>query len=352
MFAKVTPTQKARIVRALRANGEVVGFLADGANDTIALREADVGISVDGAVDIARDAADIILLEKDLTVLGHGVLEGRRTLANTMKYVKASASSNFGNALSIVLALGVPPFLPMLPIQLLVQNLTYDLAQLALPWDRVDADYLRRPRRWIAGDLSAFMLLLGPVSSVFDLATFAVLLWVFRAPEPLFQAGWFAEGLVSQILVVLVIRTHRLRGGARPSKPVLIVFAVAVLFGLSIVFTPAAVLLHLHPLPLAYLPWLAAIVTAYCACVRCDQTQLIRHAPTNHLTDRDGGSENDHAGNARPPGRRRRTRRPDRLRTAVPRPDGRAAHQRARRRRRHLVRAALRARFRRPVRHR
>jgi Mg2+-importing ATPase len=268
VFAKVTPTQKARIVRALRANDEVVGFLADGANDTIALREADVGISVDGAIDIARDAADIILLEKDLTVLGHGVLEGRRTLANTMKYVKASASSNFGNALSIVLASAFLPFLPMLPIQLLVQNLTYDLAQLALPWDRVDAEYLRRPRRWVAGDLTWFMLRLGPVSSMFDMATFAVLWWVFGAHQSLFQAGWFAEGLTSQILVVLVIRTFRLRGGARPSRPVLIVFALAVLFGLSIVFTPAAGLLHLHPLPLTYLPWLAAIVTAYCACVR------------------------------------------------------------------------------------
>ncbi|HEY4457851.1 MAG TPA: magnesium-translocating P-type ATPase, partial [Pseudonocardiaceae bacterium] len=242
VFAKVTPTQKARIVRALRANDEVVGFLADGANDTIALREADVGISVDGAVGIARDAADIILLEKDLTVLGHGVLEGRRTLANTMKYVKASASSNFGNALSIVIASAFLPFLPMLPIQLLVQNLTYDLAQLALPWDRVDAEYLRRPRRWVAGDLTLFMLRLGPVSSVFDMATFAVLWWVFDAHQSLFQAGWFAEGLVSQILVVLVIRTSRLRGGARPSRPVLITFAVTVLFGLSVAVTPAAVL--------------------------------------------------------------------------------------------------------------
>jgi Mg2+-importing ATPase len=268
VFAATTPTQKARIVRALRANDEVVGFLADGANDTIALREADVGISVDGAVDIARDAADIILLEKDLTVLGHGVLEGRRTLANTMKYVTASASSNFGNALSIVVASAFLPFLPMLPIQLLVQNLTYDLAQLALPWDRVDADHLRRPRRWVAGDLTWFMLLLGPISSVFDMATFAVLWWVFGADQPVFQAGWFAEGLTSQILVVLIIRTSRLRGGTRPGRPVLIVFAIAVLFGLSIVFTPAAWLLHLHPLPLTYLPWLAAIVTAYCACVR------------------------------------------------------------------------------------
>jgi Mg2+-importing ATPase len=272
VFAKVTPTQKARIVRALRAHDEVVGFLADGANDIIALREADVGISVDAAVDVARDVADIILLEKDLCVLGHGVTEGRRTLANTMKYVTASASSNFGNALSIVLASAFLPFLPMLPIQLLVQNLTYDLAQLSLPWDRVDPDYLRRPRRWVAGDLAAFMLRLGPVSSVFDLATFAVLWWVFgagsAAHQSLFQAGWFAEGLVSQILVVLVIRTRRLRGGARPSRPVLTVFAVAVLFGLSLAFTPAAGLLHLHPLPLAYLPWLAVIVTTYCACVR------------------------------------------------------------------------------------
>ena len=272
VFAKVTPTQKARIVQALRANDEVVGFLADGANDMIALREADVGISVDRAVDIARDAADIILLEKDLTVLGHGVAEGRRTLANTMKYVKASASSNFGNALSIVLASAFLPFLPMLPIQLLVQNLTYDLAQLSLPWDRVDPEYVRKPRRWVAGDLTTYMLLLGPVSSVFDMATFAVLWWVFgansAAHQALFQAGWFAEGLVSQILVVLVIRTHRLRGGARPSRPVLLVFAIAVLFGLSIAVTPAALLLHLHPLPLTYLPWLAAIVLAYCACVR------------------------------------------------------------------------------------
>ncbi|HEX3781945.1 MAG TPA: magnesium-translocating P-type ATPase [Pseudonocardiaceae bacterium] len=269
VFAKVTPTQKARIVTALRAGREVVGFLGDGANDTIALRAADVGISVDAAVDIARDAADIILLEKDLTVLGHGVTEGRRTLANTMKYVKASASSNFGNALSIVLA---SAFLPMLPIQLLVQNLTYDLAQLALPWDRVDADYLRGPRRWVAGDLARFMLLLGPVSSVFDLVTFAVLWWGFGADSPahqaLFQAGWFAEGLVSQILVVLVIRTQRVSPrGAGPSRLVLGVFGTAILSGLVVAFSPAAGLLHGHQLPLAYLPWLVCIVLVYCCCV-------------------------------------------------------------------------------------
>lgn len=272
VFAKVTPTQKARIVAALRADDQVVGFLGDGANDTIALRAADVGISVDAAVDIARDAADIILLEKDLTVLGHGVMEGRRSLTNTTKYVKASASSNFGNALSIVLASAFLPFLPMLPIQLLVQNLIYDVAQLALPWDRVDVDYLRRPRHWVAGDLARFMLLLGPVSSVFDMVTFAVLWWGFGANSPahqaLFQAGWFAEGLVSQILVVLVIRTQRvspLRSG--PSRLVLGVFGTAIGLGLGLAFSPVAGLLQLHQLPPAYLPWLVCIVLVYCCCV-------------------------------------------------------------------------------------
>ncbi|KAA2252704.1 magnesium-translocating P-type ATPase [Solihabitans fulvus] len=281
VFAKVGPAQKARIVRALRAGGHTVGFLADGTNDAAALREADVGISVDSAVDIARHAADIILLEKDLTVLAHGVVEGRRTLGNTMKYVKITASSNFGNVLSVVAASAFLPFLPMLPSQLLAQNLIYDVAQLALPWDRVDAEYLRRPRRWSGGDLARFMVVFGPVSSLFDLATFAVLWWVLGAnsvdQQALFQSGWFMEGLLSQALVVLVIRTRSvpfLRG--RPSWPVALMIVGVAAAALFLPFGPLAPTLRMQPLPLSYFPWLLGILLTYCCLAQLIKTAYVR----------------------------------------------------------------------------
>ena len=214
VFAKLTPLHKERIVRALRASGHVVGFMGDGINDAPALRAADIGISVDSAVDIAKEAADIILLEKSLLVLDAGVVEGRTTFCNMLKYIRMTASSNFGNVLSVLVASAMLPFLPMRPLQLLVQNLLYDIGQAGIPFDNVDADLVARPLRWNPADIARFMLCFGPVSAVFDLATFAVLWWVFDANsvarQGLFQSGWFLVGLLTQTLVVHLLRTPRL----------------------------------------------------------------------------------------------------------------------------------------------
>src|SRR5574337_677505 len=206
LFARLTPLHKERIVRQLKAGGHVVGFMGDGINDAPALRAADIGISVDSAVDIAKEAADIILLEKSLMVLEQGVLEGRRTFANMLKYIKMTASSNFGNVLSVLVASAFIPFLPMLPIHLLVQNLLYDISQIAIPFDNVDEELLRQPLRWQPGDIGRFMVFFGPISSVFDITTFAMMWFVFGAQTPgqqtLFQSGWFVVGLLTQTLIV------------------------------------------------------------------------------------------------------------------------------------------------------
>jgi Mg2+-importing ATPase len=268
VFAKVNPHHKARIVAALRELGHTVGFVGDGVNDATALRAADVGICVDTATDVAKDAADLVLVDKDLTVLSRAVLDGRRTLANSMKYVKITAASNLGNVVSVLVAGAFLPFLPMLPIQLMVQNLLYDSAQLALPWDRVDEEYLRKPRRWDAAGLTRFMLTFGPLSSVFDVATFAVLWWTLDVDTPqqqaLFQAGWFVEGLLSQVLVVLVLRSRQTGFRWRPpSRPVLAASAAVVLTGLALPLSPLAGPLRLAPLPLGYFPWLLAILLVY-----------------------------------------------------------------------------------------
>jgi Mg2+-importing ATPase len=257
VFARLTPAHKSRVVTALRADGHAVGFIGDGVNDAAALRIADVGISADSATDVAREAADLLLTDRDLTVVAQGVVEGRRTLGNTMKYVRITASSNFGNVFTVLAASAFLPFLPMLPIQLIAQNLLYDCAQLALPWDRVDREYLRRPRRWDARDLARFMLVFGPVSSLFDLAMFGALWWALDlgGRPALFQTGWFVESLLSQVLVVLV-----LRGRGRPSKPVL---AAAAAVGVIALALPLTGWLGLHTLPGAYFLWLAGILAAY-----------------------------------------------------------------------------------------
>ena len=266
VFAKLSPAHKARIVAALRARGHTVGFLGEGVNDVPALRAADAGIAADTATDAAKNAADLILLTKSLPILAHGVIEGRRTLANTMKYVKITASSNFGNVLTVLAAGVFLPFLPMLPIQLMVQNLLYDTAQLALPADRVADDYLRAPRRWSPAGLVRFMLWFGPLSSVFDLATFGVLWWVFRAgdhPAP-FHTGWFIEGLLTQLLAVLVLRAPTLPWrGARPSRPVLTAVVVVAGIGCLLPLPPLAAPLRLVAPPIGYLPWLAAATATY-----------------------------------------------------------------------------------------
>ncbi|HEX4253087.1 MAG TPA: magnesium-translocating P-type ATPase [Pseudonocardia sp.] len=266
VFAKLNPAHKARIVAVLRAAGHSVGFVGDGVNDVAALRHADVGIAPDTATEVAKAAADLILLDKDLSVLAGGVVEGRRTLGNTLKYVNITASSNFGNVLTVVVASVFLPFLPILPIQLMAQNLLYDLAQLALPWDRVDADYLSRPRRWDASGLARFMVVFGPLSSLFDLSTFAVLWWVWHAgADPgLFQAGWFVEGLLTQLLIVFVLRGRAAPlGGSRPARAVLLATGAAALLGVLLVLTPLGGPLGLRTLPADYLLWLAVLLPAY-----------------------------------------------------------------------------------------
>ena len=214
LFAKLSPSQKERIVKAAHQRGHVVGFMGDGINDAAALRAADVGISVDNAVDIAKESADIILLEKSLLVLEEGVIEGRRIFSNILKYIKMGASSNFGNVFSIVGASILLPFLPMRPVQLLIQNLLYDLSQTAIPFDRVDDEDIAKPRRWDIGDIGRFMVFIGPISSIFDYATFALLWYGFGAntiaKQSLFQSGWFVEGLLSQTLIVHMIRTRKI----------------------------------------------------------------------------------------------------------------------------------------------
>ncbi|MGK5546927.1 magnesium-translocating P-type ATPase [Streptomyces sp. URMC 127] len=285
VFAKTNPVQKARIVRALRAEGHTVGFLGDGINDAAALRDADVGISVDTAVDIARESADIILLEKDLMVLEQGVEQGRTTFGNTIKYIKMTASSNFGNVFSVLVASAFIPFQPMLAIHLLVQNLAYDVSQLATPWDRMDPEYLRRPRTWDARGIARFMLFTGPVSSVFDIATFLVLWNVFgadsEASQTLFQSGWFVEGLLSQTLVVHMIRTRKVPFiGSRASAPVMVMTAAVMAFGLLLPFSPLAPALSMEALPMSYFPWLIAILLAYCALTQAVKTWYIRRFNT------------------------------------------------------------------------
>ena len=268
VFARLSPQQKARVVQALQRGGHTVGFMGDGINDASALRVADVAISVDSAVDIAKESADIILLEKDLLVLHEGVLEGRRTFGNIMKYIKMTASSNFGNVLSVVVASVALPFLPMLPIQLLVQNLLYDISQTTIPFDTMDAEYLTVPRKWEANDIGRFMLCIGPISSLFDIVTFSVLWWVLRAntvaSASLFQSGWFVEGLLSQTLIVHMIRTAKVPFiQSRAAWPVLALTGTIMLVGLALPFTVLGSHLALQPLPAVYFAWLAAILLGY-----------------------------------------------------------------------------------------
>lgn len=268
VFAKMSPLQKARVVKSLQRRGHTVGFLGDGINDAPALREADVGISVDTATDIAKESADIILLEKNLMVLEEGVLEGRITFGNIMKYIKMTASSNFGNVFSVLIASAFLPFLPMLPLQILVQNLLYDISQLSIPFDRMDEEYLRRPRKWDAGDIGRFMAWIGPVSSIFDITTFALMWFMFRANSPahqsLFQSGWFVEGLLSQTLIVHLIRTRRIPFvQSIASAPVLALTASIMVLAVLIPFTVLGAKLGMTPLPPPYFAWLVATLVCY-----------------------------------------------------------------------------------------
>lgn len=285
VFAQVNPLHKVRVLQALKRNGHTVGYLGDGINDAAALREADVGISVDTAVDIAKASADLILLHKDLRVLEQGILEGRRVFGNIVKYVKMAASSNFGNALSILLASAFLPFLPMLSLQLLVQNLLYDFSQLALPWDHLDDEFLAQPRQWNARSLARFMLCFGPLSSLFDLTTFGLLWFVFQANTPagqsLFQSGWFLEGLLSQTLIVHVLRTQKIPFlQSRASRPVLFLTGSIMLIGLFLPFTSVGLALGLRALPWSYFPWLLATLLAYCLLTQFVKIRFMRHIRT------------------------------------------------------------------------
>lgn len=268
VFAKLTPAHKERIVHALHANGHVVGFMGDGINDAPALRAADIGISVDGAVDVAKESADIILLEKSLMVLEQGVIQGRRTFANMLKYIKLTASSNFGNVFSVLVASAFLPFLPMLPLHLLVQNLLYDVSQIAIPFDNVDEEFLKSPQRWNPADLGRFMVFFGPLSSVFDILTFTVMWYVFAANsvdhQTLFQSGWFVEGLLSQTLIVHLIRTRKIPFlQSRAAWPLLIMGGAIAAAGIWLPMGPLAHYFKLQALPLAYFPWLVAMLVGY-----------------------------------------------------------------------------------------
>jgi Mg2+-importing ATPase len=276
IFAKMSPLQKSRVIRALQSKGHTVGYLGDGINDAAALKDADVGISVDTAVDIAKESADIILLEKSLLVLEEAVIEGRKTFANIIKYIKMTASSNFGNVFSVLIASIFLPFLPMLPIQLLVQNLLYDVSQVSIPWDDVDKDYLKQPRKWDAGGIARFMVFIGPISSIFDIVTFLLMWHVFGAniveKQSLFQSGWFVVGLLTQTLIVHMIRTQHIPFiQSRAATPVILLTASIMAFGIYLPFSPLGDHLGMVTLPLSYFPWLAGILLSYCVL-----TQLVK----------------------------------------------------------------------------
>jgi Mg2+-importing ATPase len=276
IFAKMSPLQKSRVIRALKSKGHTVGYLGDGINDAAALKDADVGISVDTAVDIAKESADIILLEKSLLVLEEAVIEGRKTFANIIKYIKMTASSNFGNVFSVLIASIFLPFLPMLPIQLLVQNLLYDVSQVSIPWDDVDKDYLKQPRKWDAGGIARFMVCIGPISSIFDIVTFLLMWHVFGAniveKQSLFQSGWFVVGLLTQTLIVHMIRTQHIPFiQSRAAAPVMLLTACIMAIGIYLPFSPLGEHLGMVPLPTSYFPWLAGILLSYCVL-----TQLVK----------------------------------------------------------------------------
>jgi len=268
IFAKMSPVQKSRIIRVLQSKGHTVGYMGDGINDASALRDADVGISVDTAVDIAKESADIILLEKSLMILEEGVLEGRKTFGNIMKYIKMTASSNFGNVFSVLIASAFLPFLPMLAVQLLVQNLLYDISQISIPWDNVDAEYMEKPRKWEAGNIVRFMLFIGPISSIFDVVTF-VFLWHIigansDATQGIFQSGWFIEGLLSQTLIVHLIRTQKVPFlESRAATPVIALTVLIMAIGIYIPFSGLGSSIGLRPLPLLYFPLLFATLLGY-----------------------------------------------------------------------------------------
>lgn len=284
IFAKLSPLQKARVVSALQENGHTVGFMGDGINDAHALSKADVGISVDTAVDIAKENADIILLEKDLNVLEHGVVEGRKIFGNIIKYIKMTVSSNFGNMLSVLIASAFLPFMPMMPVQILLLDLLYNISQISIPWDNMDDDYLRVPRKWDASGIGKFMLWIGPVSSVFDITTYLVMWFVFgcnTASNPalvaLFNAGWFIESLISQTLIIHLIRTPKIPFvQSRAAMPVVTLTTIIMAIGILIPFTSLGASVGFHALPVNYFGWLAVIILSYILLAQIVKTIYIK----------------------------------------------------------------------------
>lgn len=276
IFAKLSPMQKARAVPVLKSHGHTVGFMGDGINDAAALREADVGISVDTVVDVAKESADIILLEKSLLVLERGIVEGRRTFGNVIKYIKMTTSSNFGNVFSVLAASAFLPFLPMQAAQLLVQNLLYDISQITIPWDRMDEEWVKVPRQWTAGTIATFMLCIGPISSVFDIITFWVMWHIFGADIPdqqsLFQSGWFVVGLLTQTLIVHMIRTEKVPFVQSTAAPVVLATTLVVMaVGVWLPFSPIASAIRLQPLPAGFFIYLPMVLLAYCL-----RTQVVK----------------------------------------------------------------------------
>jgi Mg2+-importing ATPase len=277
LFCRVTPQQKERILLALKRTGRAIGFLGDGINDAAALHVADVGISVDTAADVAKEAADLVLLGRDLGVINDGVVEGRRTVENVTKYILMGSSSNFGNMFSMAGAALFLPFLPMLPTQVLLNNLLYDISEVGVPFDNVDPESIRKPEHWDIRLIERFMLVLGPISSIFDFLTFFALIWLFGAGQAMFQTGWFIESLATQSLVVFVVRTRGSPWRSRP-HPLLTGLTIGVVaVGLFIPLTPIGALFGFVTPPVSFYLFVAATVTAYLLFVEYVKQHLYRY---------------------------------------------------------------------------
>jgi len=278
VFARVSPVQKHRIIHALKHRGHVVGYMGDGINDAPSLHAADVGISVSTAVDVAREAADIILLKPGLDVLHKGITEGRRASANVLKYLLMGTSSNFGNMFSMAGASLFLPFLPMLPTQILLNNFLYDTAQITIPSDNVDQEYVRSPRKWDMTLIRNFMIFIGPISSIYDFLTFYVLLRIFHAGQPEFHTGWFVESLATQTLVLFVIRTTKNPLKSRPSLPLATTTILIVLLGIWMPYSPLAHRLGFTPLPGPFFTFLAGSIVTYLLLVELAKHLLFSRA--------------------------------------------------------------------------
>ena len=268
LFSKLSPMQKQRVVRIFQENGNTVGYMGDGINDSPPLKQADVGISVDTAVDIAKETADIILLEKDLNVLEEGVINGRKTFTNLLKYIKMATSGNFGNMISVIIASIFLPFLPLLPIHILIQNLLNDFAQIGMPFDNVDSEYIQKPKTWNTEGIKKFMFHFGLISTVLDVMCFMVLWFIFRfstvEKAVMFQSGWFVFGILSQTLIIHLIRTSKIPFvESKSSKQLLISTFAVVIITLIIAFSNISIIFDLSKLPYMYLLWIAILMIIY-----------------------------------------------------------------------------------------